>query len=294
MAFAELLTFFAGCLLAQHAWHPCLDLTRGPQVAAAHVPSPTLTGEAIDVRLTAESAYVWDMATHEVMYAKNMYQERPIASLSKLLTAAVIRNTLPLDRFVPIPDEARAAQRRGAHISLPIGEHAQVRDLLEAMLVSSANDAAVTLAHAAFGSEEAFVEHANAYALMAGLRHTVASNATGLQGGVQHSTAQDVAQLLQMAYRDEVLASFLAQDKGVLTTQEGSRRRYTATNELLGTYLPILAGKTGYTVEAGESLAVVTQDNQGHTIGAVILGSRERFQDMKVLVEWIWRNFDWE
>jgi len=64
-------------------------------------------------------------------------------------------------------------------------------------------------------------------------------------------------------------------------------------NKLLGTYFPVLAAKTGYTVAAGENLVVMTNGDEGQRIGAVVLGSEQRFYDMKVLVEWVWRNFEW-
>jgi D-alanyl-D-alanine carboxypeptidase len=78
-----------------------------------------------------------------------------------------------------------------------------------------------------------------------------------------------------------------------LVTQEGAIRRYTTTNRLLKTYVPVIAAKTGYTREAKENLALLTEGSNGQRVGAVVLGSDARFQDSKVLVEWIWRNYSW-
>lgn len=256
-------------------------------------PPPAFTGQATDVVLTARAALVWDEATGMVMYEKNGQERRPVASLSKLLTALVVRDRLATTNIVVIPQEARAIQRSGANIQLPIGGHASVYDLLAAGLIASANDAMVTLAVATAGSEEAFADMANDFARRNGLFNTRINNATGLRGGEQYSTASDIKNLFQMVYRDQVLRNLLVSDKGVLRTQEGITRHYTSTNKLLGTYFPILAAKTGYTPEAGENLVVMTYGDSGQRLGAVVLGSNKRFQDMKALVEWIKRNYTW-
>lgn len=285
-----------GCTLLQQPLHACIPYAttqddEAPSVATA---VPHKTGQAIDVVLTAQAALVWDVRTKTVLYDKQGSTQRPIASLTKLLSALAIRELLPNpSTVVEIPSQVRAAQRGGANIKLPIGQHASVEELLAASMIRSANDAIVTLAVAGKGSEEAFVQYANEYAARHGLFHTKLANSTGLEGGVQYSTAQDVMKMLILAYKDPVLKPYLSQKKGTLTTQEGVRREYISTDELIGTYLPILAGKTGYTIAAKENLAIITTGPKGQQLGAVILGSDNRFQDMKTVVEWIWRNYTW-
>ncbi|OGY31957.1 MAG: hypothetical protein A3C02_00090 [Candidatus Andersenbacteria bacterium RIFCSPHIGHO2_02_FULL_45_11] len=255
---------------------------------------PRKTGESIDVVLSAQAALVWDIDTKTILYDKNGTTQRPIASLNKLLSALAVRELLPSsETIVEIPPDVRAAQRAGANIKLPVGQHATVEELLAASMIPSANDAIVALAVASKKSEAAFATYANDYAARHGLFHTKLANATGLQGGDQYSTAHDVMKMLTLAYKDPVLKPYLSQKKGVLTTQEGTVRTYDSTDELIGTYLPILAGKTGYTIQAKENLAILTVGPNGQKIGAVILGSNNRFQDMKTVVEWIWRNYTW-
>jgi serine-type D-Ala-D-Ala carboxypeptidase (penicillin-binding protein 5/6) len=228
-----------------------------------------------------------------VLYNKNADAQRPVASLSKLVSALAIRSLLPVDTVVEIPEEVLEIQPRGADIRLPVGEHASVRALLAASMIPSANDAMLTLAIAASGSEDDFVEHINEYLEELGLSNTYLANSTGLYGGEQYSTARDVSIMLQQAYSDAVLRPMLFQGEGTLITREGTQRSYRTTNQLLGTYLPILAAKTGFTEEAGQNLAIMTHNGRGNRIGVVVLGSEDRFQDTKVLVEWIWRNYTW-
>ncbi len=293
MTFFSLAALALGCLLIQNPLPQCLDEYQKTTPAVVAPDRPVLSGPALDVVLSAQAALVWDVATEKILYAHKADQERPIASLNKLLSLLAVRQLLPSEKIVAIPPEVRMAQRQGADVALPIGQHIDVGQLLAASAIPSANDAMLTLAIAAKGSEEAFVSYANDYAQKIGLTHTKAANATGLNGGQQYSSASDVRRVLTLARQDPVLAPLLAQSKGTIRTTEGFVKEYKTTDQLLGGYLPIIVAKTGYTVQAGENLAIITTTVKGHEIGAVVLGSANRFHDMKVLVEWIERNYSW-
>lgn len=255
--------------------------------------TPTKTGDSIDVILSAKAALVWDEETGVILYEKNAHTKRPVASLSKLLTALVVRENMNLKSIVVIPDEVIIVQRKGVNIRLPVGDKVSVYDLLSAGLIASANDAMVSLAIAMSDTEDEFAATANKFAIKNGAFSTWTSNSTGLGGGEQYSTASDIKELFSLAYRDKIIRGLLASKQGTLTTQAGVSRNYKSTNQLHGTYFPVLAAKTGYTVEAGENLVVMTYGDKGQRIGAVVLGSEARFQDMKTLVEWVWRSYTW-
>ncbi len=293
MTFIELVLVALSCVVTQPALSPCLAEVAAPQVASAHVAAPVFNDTSVDVVLSAQAAEVWDVQTQRVLYQKNADVRRPIASLTKLLSVLVLRDHLSPSSLIEIPSAVIPIQRSGADIDLPVGQHVTATDLFAASLIASANDAIVALADAVADSEIKFTELTNVYAQQHNFQNTRVANATGLSGGEQYSTASDVRRLLTNVYADELLRPFLSQQIGELTTQEGSRRHFKTTNKLLGTYLPIVAAKTGYTPEAGENLVLLTTGKQGQMIGAVILGSSDRFQDMKALVEWIWRNYTW-
>ena len=151
----------------------------------------------------------------------------------------------------------------------------------------------VALAIAADSTEEAFAHHVNTYAQQQGFTNSRVHNATGLTGGEQYSTAYDLKEIFKTALKDPLLRTYLGTSHGVLRTVEGTSFAYKTTNQLIGTYLPVLAGKTGYTDEARENLIILTQGEKGKRIGVVVLGSSARFQDTKILTEWIWRNYEW-
>lgn len=297
IGFFQVTAAVLGCAILQQPFDACIPyaLTETPKAAVATPTIPQKTGPAIDVALTAQAALVWDVHTNTVLYEKEANTKRPVASLNKLLSAIAVRELLPSPSTqVEIPPEAKKAQARGANIKLIVGQHATVRQLLEASLVPSANDAMVSLAIAASGSESAFVTYANTLAARKGLFSTKLANATGLEEGEQYSTAHDVMNMLVLAYEDPLLRPFLSQRKGSLVTTEGAVREFISTDELLGTYMQILAGKTGYTLAAKENLAIITVGPKGQKIGAVILGSDNRFQDMKTAVEYVVRNYTWQ
>jgi len=301
MTFIEVATLLITCLILPGSSADCMGQNLGggngqPIIAGIRdekISAPSFTGEAVNVVLSAESALVWDEKTGEVLYEKEAEKQRPVASLSKLMSALAVREMTSLNQVVEIPKEVKWAQRKGADIKLPVGQRVEVRQLLEAGLIASANDAMVALAVGISGSEEEFVKAANNYARQYGFNNTRISNATGLDGGEQYSTARDMMGIFARVYKDSELRRMLASKNGVLVTKEGTRLNYKSTNKLWGTYFPVLAAKTGYTVAAGENLVVMTYGDEGQRIGAVVLGSEERFYDMKVLVEWVWRNFSW-
>lgn len=294
MTLAHLAATIFSCVVLTSNPEACLKTHIDDQPEVADVASgPVFTGQSLDVILTAQAALVWDGETGKVLYERNSQVRRPVASLVKLASVLVVRKSLPLSQMVEIPREVLLAQQRGANILLPAGQHATVDDLLGASLTASANDAMVTLAHAVAGSEEEFVQAVNRQLPEFAVRDTRLSTATGLSGGEQYSTAADIRTLLTLLIGDPPMRAYLSAQVGVLATSEGARRSYKTTNKLFGTYLPVVAAKTGYTVEAGQNLAMLTRTSSGHEIGAVVLGSDERFQDMKILVEWINRNYSW-
>lgn len=296
MTFADLGFLVVTCLVTHQPLDMCLP---GPTVAGKATPVITFTGESTDVVLSAQAALAWDLKTGRILYRKNEAQKRPVASLTKLVAVMAARRALAPEEVVEIPSAVRAAQRTGAHVRLPAGEHITVQQLFESGLIASAADSMVTLAVAAKGSEEAFATYANQVAEQVGLTSTRLANATGLSSAAEHpqySTAEDLRVVLETVYSDPLLAPLLAQRQGTLVTVEGTKRAYRTTNKLLGSYLPVLAGKTGYTTEAGGNFALITEGNHGQKIGIIILGSEDRedrFHNAQVLLEWLNRNYTW-
>src|SRR5206468_701359 len=150
-------------------------------------PSPSPSPVRVP-RLTAAGAILEDFDTGKVLFSKSPDRRRPIASLTKIMTAFVVLSSAHLDDVVVVPPEA--VSQIGSNIGLRTGERLTVRDLLYGMLLPSANDAAVALARFAGGTVDAFVQRMNATASGMGLRDSHFASATGLDNS-GYSTARD-------------------------------------------------------------------------------------------------------
>jgi serine-type D-Ala-D-Ala carboxypeptidase (penicillin-binding protein 5/6) len=219
-----------------------------------------------DLPPVAAAAYVvLDGDAGEPLASYNADQPRPVASLTKLMTARLVLDAGQLDHTATVPpmhvadDESQAGLEPGDRLSRD--------ELLRAMLVASANDAARTLAVDVAGNESRFVSMMNAEAAATGLDATRYANPTGLDDPAQHSSAADVAHLARDLMGGPTFRHIVAAEA---TTIDGAH--LPATNDLLGTYPDADGIKTGYTDEAGWCIAAsATRD--GHTIIVAVLGA---------------------
>ena len=176
--------------------------------AVAAAPAPAGAAEGPPAVPGARAAIVIDARDGTVMFAKHPDAERAIASTTKLMTALLaLEQAKPSDVFTAPAYNAMPAESR---INLREGERMTVHDLLEALLLESANDAAETLAEGVSGSREAFVEEMNARAAELGLEHTSYANPIGLDEAGNYSSARDLAKPGARA----AAAPALRQDRG--------------------------------------------------------------------------------
>jgi D-alanyl-D-alanine carboxypeptidase (penicillin-binding protein 5/6) len=234
------------------------DAVRGPQ---ADIVPPTG-----DLPPIAAAAYVVvDGDTGEPLASFNADQPRPVASLTKLMTARLVLDAGGLEHTATVPPLQNAGDESQA--GLEPGDQVSRGELLEAMLVASANDAAHTLAVDVAGGERRFVQMMNAEAAAAGLDATRYANPDGLDDPAQHSSAADVARLAGDLMEDPAFRHIVAAES---TTLDGSE--LPATNDLLGVYPGADGIKTGHTDEAGWCIAAsATRD--GRSIMVVVLGA---------------------
>jgi serine-type D-Ala-D-Ala carboxypeptidase (penicillin-binding protein 5/6) len=235
-----------------------IDAVRSPQ---AEIVPPTR-----DLPPIAAAAYVVvDGDTGEPLASFNADQPRPVASLTKLMTARLVLDAGQLEHTATVPPLQIAGDESQA--GLEPGDHVSRGELLQAMLVASAGDAARTLAVDVAGNERRFVGMMNAEADAAGLDATRYANPAGLDDPAQYSSAADVARLARNLMQDPAFRRIVAAES---TTLNGSE--LPATNDLLGAYQGANGIKTGHTDEAGWCIAAsATRD--GRSIMAVVLGA---------------------
>lgn len=219
--------------------------------------------------LSARAAILVDARDGHVLYRRDPTQERPIASATKLMTALVALDELPLGREVrAVPYDPATAESR---IDLRTGERMSVADLLRALLLESANDAAETLAVRAAGSVDRFVRRMNERAQEIGLMHTRFANPVGLDSPGAHSTALDLSRVARQVLRNDFLAATVDMPRARLLS--GARPRILANRNRLVREVGWVDGvKTGHTAGAGYVLVGFTS-RRGARLVSVALGA---------------------
>ncbi len=217
----------------------------------------------------AAAAILIDARDGKVMLAKDPRERRSIASTTKLMTALLASEMAkPGDVFTA---PAYAALPVESKINLRRGERMRVDDLLEALLLESANDAAVTIAEGVAGSRKGFVARMNARARTLGLRGTSYANPIGLDDPLNYSTAADLASLARRLLRERRLAEIV--DKPTAVLESGARRRMVGNrNDLVARYPFVDGVKTGHTRDAGNVLVGSATGPLGSRVISVVLG----------------------
>jgi D-alanyl-D-alanine carboxypeptidase (penicillin-binding protein 5/6) len=229
----------------------------------------TATAASPFADVAATSFVVENAATGEVLAARKPDARVPIASITKLMTVLV---TLDHARLTDVVRVDRAAAAVGeSSIPLRAGDRLTVRDLIEAALIQSANNAADALALHVAGSYPAFARLMNAKAAELGLDGTHFVRPDGLDVPGHLSTARDVTKLARIAMRVPFVRATV---RKTTETIAGGRVLHT-WNDLLSTFPRLIGVKTGHTSEAGWS-EVAAAKGRGTTIYATILGSPDR------------------
>lgn len=235
--------------------------------------------------LEAEAWIVVDVGTGITLIENNADEERAMASVTKLMTALVVRQYSDLNERVRISDSA--AEVGEAEIGLVAGEVWSVRDLLAAVLVRSGNDAAVALAEHVGGSVEGFAALMNEKAAALGLENSHFINPHGLDQEGHYTSAHDLTVIAMAVLEDEVLMQLTR--TGFIRfkpTPSGIDRIAGNTNLLLNRYPGVVGMKTGFTGEAGRVLVSVLEA-EGQVFVGVVMGSENHFSDTAALFDYL-------
>ncbi len=247
-----------------------------------------------DFDLPCQAAILVDLGTGAVLYEKNADEQRAIASITKVMTLLLTFQALEAGRvqltdIVPVSEHAYGMG--GSQIWLEPGEQLTLEEMLKAICISSANDAAVAVAEYIGGSEDAFVQQMNAEAARLGMTGTHFENACGLDETGHLSTARDVAVMSrEMLLHHTEIADYCT----IWTdTLRGGETQLVNTNKLLRSYQGITGLKTGTTGGAGVCISA-SAERDGLGLVAVILGapsSKDRFDAARTLLDYGFANY---
>ena len=251
---------------------------RAPLAASAAV-AATGTLPDITEQISSKSVMVMDAATGEAIFAKAPDAPRQPASTIKIVTGMIALKSLEDDDFVRV--SPKAAGMPSSKVNLDPGQSYKVDDLINAVLLASANDASVALAEGISGSEEQFANLMTMSARMWGASNTVCRTASGLTAEGQQSTARDLANLFRYAMRHEDFARRM-HERSISTSYGKSLRNH---NKALWRIDGADGGKTGYTTAARQTY-VGQFSRDGHTIVVAIMGSESLWADLAKLVNY--------
>ena len=281
------------------AWVLTLALT-----VALALPGGAVYAMPIQTANAQESVYLINAVTGEVLLDQNSGQQRCVASLTKMMTALLLLESgKNLDETITVPADLteefqKIRSQNGSTILLAAGEQIRRIDLLYALLVCSANDAASVIAWDVAGSIPAFVQQMNARAAQLGCTGTRFSCPHGLYDDGNVSTAQDMGKIAIACAQYEIyrqIADTLQYE--IPATNLHAARSIRSTNKMLdpenSCYRAYIHGmKTGFTTKAGR--CYVTAAQQGDTIyGLVILGSdlKNIYAEAAAILDWAFAGY---
>ena len=253
------------------------------------------------VRVTADKYLALDVNSGEVLLENNSTTRQALASITKLMTALVIIDQNPNWQELIIMDEIDETQ--GAKPHLYRGETMKFIDVWKTALIGSDNNAIMAMVRSLGFSRTEFVSLMNEKAQELKLYNTTFDDPTGLSPQ-NEGTASDVAKLLFAALqRNEIRESVLQAKYTFPIINSNKTRTIINTDILINSFLnnerygyELVGGKTGALPEAGYCLTVELK-NQNHPVIIVVLNSEtidDRFQDTKVLADWVFSNYQWK
>ncbi len=253
---------------------------------------PTLANKIAFPQITSKSVLVIDLTTGKTLYKLNSTAKLAPASTTKLMTALVSLDLYKLDDLLEVPEVCTKIETEKAGFA-PLA-HVEVKDLLYALLVTSAGDAACTLATVKVPYTN-FVDLMNKKAKNFNMNSTSFTNPVGLDAAesAHYSTAEDMATLAATAIKNDLIRKIVATREYDIPIQHPQATIHVMnTNKLLWDVPNSVGIKTGTTQEAGEVLIYQYKDDLKDLM-IIVMGSQDRFFDTQAILKWILDSYSW-
>ena len=243
--------------------------------------------EALDT--SAKSAVLIDAASGRIIYEKNSGQCLPMASTTKIMTALVALENADKDADVTIPPEAVGVE--GSSVCLKAGEQMTLEQLLYAVMLESANDAASAVAHIVGGSIDDFALMMNEKAQSLGLVNTSFANPHGLDAQNHYTTAYELALISAQAMKNDDFKKIVGTYKYRIPMSESGYRYLMNHNKMLKMYDGAIGVKTGFTKKSGRCL-VSAAEKDGLMLIAVTLNAPNDWRDHSAMLDYGFENYE--
>ena len=234
-----------------------------------------------DFSVNAKAAVLYDVDNSSLLYAKNENARLPMASTTKIMTALVAIERENLNKKIKV--DPRAVGVEGSSAYLREGEEFTLRDLLYALMLRSANDAAEAIAYAVAGSVEGFAVLMNEKAASLGLCDTNFTNPHGLDDGEHYTTALELAKITAAALEYPEFCEIVS-TRTKKVEKEDITRLFTNHNKMLARYEGCIGVKTGYTQKSGRCL-VSAAERDGIRLIAVTLSCPDDWREHEKMLD---------
>lgn len=243
---------------------------------------------SIDV--SAKSIVLIEADSGDIIFKKNAFIPMRMASTTKIMTALVVIENCNLDKEIIIPKEAVGIE--GSSIYLNEGERLTIKELLYALLLESANDAAVALAYVTAGGVDEFAALMNIKAQELGLESTHFDNPHGLDSEYHYTSAYDLAKITAYAMKNPVFAEITSTYKKAIPLNNGEGTRVLINhNKLLRSYDGTIGVKTGFTRKSGRCF-VSCAEREGVRLICVSLNAPNDWNDHKTLLDYGFSKYE--
>ncbi|GMX58640.1 MAG: hypothetical protein MCSN_2940 [Candidatus Microsyncoccus archaeolyticus] len=248
----------------------------------------------LDISASSYISFLVD-GKEKILFSKNIEEQRSIASLTKLMTAVIVLENYNLEEKIFVSDSA--IKTFGIMGELKSGDVLKIKDLLEIMLIESSNDAAESLAEKM--GRDNFVKLMNQKANQLGMKNTLYTNPSGLDFDYSNiSTVDDLKKIVTYIIKEHsLITEILSIKEKDLYNNNIFHHKMISTNILLYENNGYVWGKTGYTVKAGECIILLMKrpfsNTENSYIINIIINSKDRFRDARIMEEKIKESFYW-
>ncbi len=239
--------------------------------------------------VSARHAVLIEADSGDIVYDKDAYSIAPMASTTKIMTALLAIESGKLDNTVVISSEAVGIE--GSSIYLKEGERLTLYQLVQALLLESANDAATAIAIYVGGSYDNFIEMMNVKARQLGLDNTHFTNPHGLDDKEHYTTAYDLARLALHAMKNPKFEEIASTKKAVIPLSDDGSRVLVNHNKLLKMYEGAIGVKTGFTKRCGRCL-VSCAERDGVRLICATLNAPNDWNDHKSLLDFGFSQYE--
>lgn len=246
-------------------------------------------GAAEQPKILAESAILTDAVTGQVLYSKNINVKRPMASTTKIMTAIIALENCDLNEIVTA--SANATKTPYTSLNLRPGEQVKVKDLLNALMIRSANDAAVALAEHVGGTVSGFAQMMNDKAKLIGAKNTNFVTPNGLHDAAHYSTAYDLALITRYALRMPDFNKIVITQSAMVDRSINKKDLLVQSrSKFLKNYIGADGVKSGYIKQAGYCY-VGSATRDGWRLVSVVLKSNDSQAETTVLMDYGFKNY---